>query len=96
MKYPQAVDGEKQVEVIPFLNNITLSKFNNNIELSILFQAIMEMDHLLVFLMFCTFLWELQLCCETTVAETDMAELASANSAFGHDSKNDWSCYSDL
>ena len=96
MKCPQAVDGEKQVEVIPFLNNITLSKFNNNIELSILFQGIMEMDYLLVFLMFCTFLWELQLCCETTVAETDMAELASANGAFGHDSKNDWSCYSDL
>lgn len=56
----------------------------------------MEMYYLLVFLMFCTFLWELQLCCETTVAETDMAELASANGAFGHDSKNDWSCYSDL
>jgi len=42
MKCPQAVDGEKQVEVIPFLNNITLSKFNNNTELSILFQGIME------------------------------------------------------
>ena len=97
MKCPQAVDGEKQVEVIPFLNNITISKFNNNIELSILFQGIMEMDYLLVFLMFCTFLWELQLCRETTVAETDIAELASAsNGAFGHDSKNDWSCYSDL
>lgn len=87
MKCPQAVDGKKQAEVILFLNNITLSKFNNNIELPILFQAIMEMDYLLVFLMICTFLWEFQLCCETTVAETDMAELASAsNGAFEHDS----------
>lgn len=50
----------------------------------------MEMDNLLVFLMFCTFHQDLELCGETTVAETNTAEFASASKAvFGYNTKDE-------
>ena len=87
----------KSMEVIPFLNTIILNNFNKNFETSSFIPSHLELDNLLVFLMFCTFHQDLELCGETTVAETNTAEFALASKGvFGYNTKDEWSGYCDL